>query len=673
MSLPTSLTPTQHAGGPINDLVRKRLAQSQLPTNPVVAACAVRLARDPAASEEDYLSVILSDPALSARALQLAQLKSTCNEPVTTVRAAARIIGRKHLRTVALGFHLPDSVDRIGDTPFDLVGFWHESLMRASLAQSTAEVTIPSRAEEAYLVGLLQDCGALLLAQVLGRPYIDQYRSHDLSPSESWSLERTRLGYTHVDALNLVARNWGLPGTIAEPLARHHQVPQPTDAQSDTATLATIGAFVGGITLSQDAPRSYVECNEFSQGMSLLGLTDTTWEQVQRRAIEDYLQRALLFQGILPEDTDSVALLNAANSCLFEAAVAGNTCFVDSHAGREEVARQEGGHGAPRRVSQKTPGVDALADAPDCRATLDVIRRAIADKRGVRVQLGVLLAEIDDFEQISGRCGDHVGDEILRSVAVALRRQVPAGTVVGRHDAETFLVALFDVSADEVRDAAEHIQHAVRALAVSVQERAIPVTVSLGGSWISDVQSGSPEELVTRAAKLLWAAKTRGKGCCEFEAPSVIADGGPAGSNADSCQEDGGLQRRSVADGRADTPARLRQLAEELNRGPKQTDVDNRKEPRRPLVGMCTLRHIKSGGSEPAVYPACVRNISGGGAAVLAAQPVARGARVELEMQSGGSHLFVPALVAFCRLVREDVYEMGIQFRPGRLLRREQK
>ncbi len=88
--------------------------------------------------------------------------------------------------------------------------FWQQSVLRGCLARAFTEVAVPACAEEAFLFGLLQDCGILLLVQFLGKPYAELCQAR-LSPATFFAAEKRRFRYDHVQTICALAREWDGP------------------------------------------------------------------------------------------------------------------------------------------------------------------------------------------------------------------------------------------------------------------------------------------------------------------------------------------------------------------------------------------------------------------------------------------------------------------------------
>ena len=114
------------------------------------------------------------------------------------------------------------------------------------------------------------------------------------------------------------------------------------------------------------------------------------------------------------------------------------------------------------------------------------------------------MVDIDDFKQINDAYGHPVGDEALRLVADALRRNVRDHDRVFRVGGEEFAVLLPGLTGDDAASAAERLREAVTEV-----EFRVPLRVSVGlASW---PQAAHRDRLIEQADRALYSAKRSGK------------------------------------------------------------------------------------------------------------------------------------------------------------------
>lgn len=197
-----------------------------LPTLPSVASRLLRLSSAADADFKQIISMIESDPALTARILGLCRkVDRGATEEISTVERAVVFLGFEAVRAAALSVNVydvfsvapdqnDDAAERSGST-LNRSAFWRFSIATACAAEALAqehrtEPGVPKPAE-AFVCGLLHGVGILALEYALPRSY---GRVLEIAAKGSGSLsvvERGVLGIDHHATGRRLAERWGLP------------------------------------------------------------------------------------------------------------------------------------------------------------------------------------------------------------------------------------------------------------------------------------------------------------------------------------------------------------------------------------------------------------------------------------------------------------------------------
>ena len=162
----------------LRDKLRQAFAKAKMPTSPGVATRILALANDPNSTFEHFAEIIRMDAALAARVIKMANAAHFGQtSPVTSIPRAVSLLGMSQVRAAALGFQLVGHLNKLGGCPFDMQTYWQQSVLRACLMRIVAQKVAPRLVEEAFLVGLLQDCGIILLVQLLGARHPEIFQS----------------------------------------------------------------------------------------------------------------------------------------------------------------------------------------------------------------------------------------------------------------------------------------------------------------------------------------------------------------------------------------------------------------------------------------------------------------------------------------------------------------
>jgi two-component system cell cycle response regulator len=139
--------------------------------------------------------------------------------------------------------------------------------------------------------------------------------------------------------------------------------------------------------------------------------------------------------------------------------------------------------------------------------------------RAAGKRLAVLMVDIDEFKRVNDAHGHAAGDEVLRSVANRLARNVRSFDTIARWGGEEFMVVMPDAGLDIATTVAERLRRKVAGASVSLNDAGneIPVTVSIGVSVMSGPRD-TVDDLLRRADEGLYAAKRGGRNRIETAA-----------------------------------------------------------------------------------------------------------------------------------------------------------
>jgi diguanylate cyclase (GGDEF)-like protein len=122
----------------------------------------------------------------------------------------------------------------------------------------------------------------------------------------------------------------------------------------------------------------------------------------------------------------------------------------------------------------------------------------------------VAVIDIDRFKRINDRYGHAVGDDVLKSVAQAMRAVCRDSDTLGRYGGEEFAVLLDGIDQEHVPAAAERLRKAIANVRVQVGDETIAPTASVGVAYLSP-QDREFDHLLVRADRALYAAKEQGR------------------------------------------------------------------------------------------------------------------------------------------------------------------
>lgn len=310
------LTAAEVAG--LYDEIQRRLERVGIRTQPEVAAKIVDIVSNPDAGAQDYAKIVSSDPALSGRLLKMSNSAFFAQrQPVTNVDRACVLLGLERLKSLALGFYVSRAASHDSSAQLSRQ-VWTQSIYRACLSAVLARTLIPSRAAEAFVIGLLLEAGTPLMLELIGEPYLRILEDNPLPPKR-FAAEFEQLPFTSVDVVASLGRNWKLPELLLRPLEWQRTNPGSAARTEEVHQLHRIAFYVSAIKLdvesstpTADAPLPLIADRlfEFDQAV----LTD-----VVKRSVREYEATFSVFADLANQITDINSLLDQVQGQLVKA------------------------------------------------------------------------------------------------------------------------------------------------------------------------------------------------------------------------------------------------------------------------------------------------------------------------------------------------------------------
>ena len=161
------------------------------------------------------------------------------------------------------------------------------------------------------------------------------------------------------------------------------------------------------------------------------------------------------------------------------------------------------------RVEASTDSLTGLANHETIVEELEAALRQSSAPALVAV-----MADVDYFKTVNDTYGHLVGDKVLIEVARRMRAALRDVDSIGRYGGEEFLLILNGANLEIARHVTERIREHVAAQPINMQGLEVKVTLSLG---VSVAKPDEPaDELISRADKALYAAKSAGRNQVQF-------------------------------------------------------------------------------------------------------------------------------------------------------------
>jgi diguanylate cyclase (GGDEF)-like protein len=155
--------------------------------------------------------------------------------------------------------------------------------------------------------------------------------------------------------------------------------------------------------------------------------------------------------------------------------------------------------------------VDPLTGCANRRALEDRLTGELAFARRTKKPLSMLVVDVDHFKRVNDTHGHAIGDEVIRHVADVLRGGVRTSDVVARYGGEEFCAVLREADLEGASILAERLRAAIAGREVTVGERTLQITASIGVATFEVGDELAPDSMFRRADAALYRAKQSGR------------------------------------------------------------------------------------------------------------------------------------------------------------------
>jgi HD-like signal output (HDOD) protein len=171
-----------------------------------------QLLNSPYATNGEIGEVIINDPAMTARVLQLANRRlGNSSSRIETVSGAIALIGREVLRDLVVASSMTSHFSGIPPELIDMERFWLNSVACGVIARSLAFRCRVFQSEPLFVAGLLHKVGRLVFYSLCPEQYREVLELSDQNEDALNRAEERVFGFGHADVGAELLRCWGLP------------------------------------------------------------------------------------------------------------------------------------------------------------------------------------------------------------------------------------------------------------------------------------------------------------------------------------------------------------------------------------------------------------------------------------------------------------------------------
>ena len=218
----------------------------------------------------------------------------------------------------------------------------------------------------------------------------------------------------------------------------------------------------------------------------------------------------------------------------------GKTVIVDGVAHRLGVLRDITARKHAEARIQYMAHHDMLTGLPNRAYLTERLATILALARRHGTLVAIMFIDLDNFKTVNDTLGHHVGDVLLKEVAVRIKDVLREADMVSRLGGDEFLVILADFAAPE--DAAKVAEKLLQVIAapIALEGRALSTNASIGIS-VFPRDGDNAEDLIRHADAAMYSAKDHGRGHSRFYAPGIEDEGAETQARESSLRQ--ALQR----------------------------------------------------------------------------------------------------------------------------------
>ncbi len=226
----------------------------KMPSLPGVYSELTAVMADPDCSLGAVTDVVVKDPAMCAKLLQLVNSAFfSRGAEIADVRAAVMRLGIELVKNLALAAEVfsATTLPRSLRKRFSLEALQQHALSSAVVARGL----VPDRGDgtDAFTACMLQDVGQLILAEQLPERFDEALSLAETEGVDAYAAEKRVFGASHAELGAYLLGTWGLPYPIVEAVANHHDPGRASTACFGVAEATHVaGVLVSGVDVRPD-------------------------------------------------------------------------------------------------------------------------------------------------------------------------------------------------------------------------------------------------------------------------------------------------------------------------------------------------------------------------------------------------------------------------------------
>ncbi len=153
--------------------------------------------------------------------------------------------------------------------------------------------------------------------------------------------------------------------------------------------------------------------------------------------------------------------------------------------------------------------VDRLTNVYNRQAFEIMIKEAIKENKRNKIEISLMILDIDEFKNINDTYGHIVGDKVIKKIAEILMNSIREIDNVFRWGGDEFVIVLKNCNLENAYKIGEKIKTTI--FEMELKEKSEKIKISISAGVVQYKENETEDEVLKRADELLYKSKEKGK------------------------------------------------------------------------------------------------------------------------------------------------------------------